>query len=120
MGFMDAVKTCFSQYATFTGRARRSEYWYFFLFSTVVNIVLSVIESVLEIPGILSGLYILAALLPGLAVTARRLHDTGRSGWWMLINLIPLVGFIILLIWLVKIGDDGDNAYGANPIAAAA
>ena len=119
MGFMDAVKVCFSKYAGFSGRARRSEYWYFMLFNLIVSVVLSVVEGIIDMPGLLVGLYSLAVTLPTLAVTARRLHDTGRSGWWMLIQLIPLVGFIILLLWLVKAGAEAENAYGPTAIAAA-
>lgn len=119
MGFMDAVKVCFSKYVSFSGRACRSEYWYFMLFNLIVSVVLSVVEGIVDMPGLLVGLYSLAVTLPVLAVTARRLHDTGRSGWWMLIQLIPLVGFIILLLWLVKTGGDTENTYGPSPVAAA-
>lgn len=91
----------------FKGRARRKEYWYFFLYSLILTIILSVIDNALgwynsaEEVGILSGVFTLLILLPSLAVTARRLHDTGRSGWWMLLYIIPIIGFLILLYFLV-------------------
>lgn len=105
----------------FKGRARRKEYWYFVLFNTIISILLSLIDTyVLETNaetgvGILGGLYSLAVFLPSLGVLIRRLHDTGRSGWWIFINLIPLIGSIILLVFLVEDSKPGDNQYGPNP-----
>lgn len=109
------------KYAVFDGRARRKEYWYFFLINTVISIFLAFIDSftgtVSEDVGIglLDGLYALAVLIPGTAVTVRRLHDTDRSGWWILIGLIPVIGGIALLVFMVLDSTPGDNQYGPNP-----
>src|SRR5690348_2196785 len=106
MSFQDAVRTCLQQkYADFNGRARRSEYWFFVLFYAIVRTVANVIDAVIGTRGFgasqgLLGLLVgLALLLPGLSVAVRRLHDTGRSGWWVLIGLIPLVGVIVLIVF---------------------
>jgi len=106
------------KYAVFDGRARRKEYWYFVLFNTIINIVLSGIDSVTTGIGLLAGLYTLAVLIPSIAVSIRRLHDTDRSGWWILIALIPIIGWIVLLIFMVQDGKPGENQYGLNPKAA--
>jgi uncharacterized membrane protein YhaH (DUF805 family) len=105
-------------YATFSGRARRKEYWMFVLFSFLISIVLSVVDSVLGSPGIIGGLYSLAVLCPSVAVSIRRLHDTGRSGWWILVALIPFLGWIYLIYLQASEGEAADNAYGANPKTA--
>lgn len=116
MGFTDAVKSVFSKYATFSGRARRSEYWYFYLFVTLVELVLSVLSTFLgQLALGLSGIWALAILVPELAVLWRRLHDTGRSGAWAFIIFVPLVGWIILLVFLCRDSQPGDNQYGPNP-----
>ena len=103
------------QYATFTGRARRKEYWFFFLFYLMIFLGLSLLDAVLGF-GLLSTVFVLAMLLPNVAVGIRRLHDTGRSGWWLLIGMIPLVG-LVLIYFLVLDSEPGDNAYGPNPKA---
>jgi len=109
------------KYAVFDGRARRKEYWYFFLINTVISIFLAFIDSftgtISEDAGIglLDGLYALAVLIPGTAVTVRRLHDTDRSGWWILIGLIPVIGGIALLVFMILDSTPGDNQYGPNP-----
>ena len=103
------------QYAVFSGRARRKEYWMFCLFNLIIAIVLAVIEGVVGSPGIVGMIYSLAVLVPSIAVGIRRLHDTGRTGWWLLIALIPLIGAIVLIIFTVQDSDEGDNAYGPNP-----
>ncbi len=108
------------KYAVFDGRARRKEYWMFFLFNIIIAIVLSIIEGSVGSPGILSTLYSLAVLLPSIGVSIRRLHDTGRTGWWLLIGLIPLLGLIILLVFMAQEGEAGENQYGPNPKALAA
>jgi uncharacterized membrane protein YhaH (DUF805 family) len=105
-------------YATFTGRARRTEYWMFLLFNFLISFALGVVETILGGPGLLVGLYSLAVFIPTLAVSIRRLHDTDRSGWWLLIGLIPFVGAIVLLVFAVQDGQAGDNRYGPNPKAA--
>ena len=114
------------KYAVFSGRARRMEYWYFFLFSLIISIVLAVVDGVTGSysaaagVGLLGGIYALAVLIPGLAVSVRRLHDTGRSGWWLLIALIPVIGAIVLLVFMVLEGKPGTNQYGSNPKGVAA
>lgn len=114
------------KYAVFNGRARRSEYWYFMLFSSIIGIVLAVIDGVTgsyspEVGlGLLGGIYTLAVFIPSLAVLVRRLHDTQRSGWWLLIVLIPLIGAIVLLVFMVQDSKPGQNQYGANPKEATA
>lgn len=103
------------KYVEFSGRARRKEYWFFFLFNFIVVMVLSVIDALLGV-GILGMLYALAVLLPAIGVTVRRLHDGDRSGWWILVGLIPFVGFIVLLVFMVLPGTEGDNQYGPDPV----
>ncbi|MFD5494605.1 DUF805 domain-containing protein [Streptomyces sp. NPDC001812] len=102
------------KYAVFNGRARRKEYWMFTLFSVIVSIVLTAVDAAIGIQ-VLQPIYAIAVLLPTLAVTVRRLHDTNRSGWWIFIALIPLVGFIVMLVFLATEGTPGENKYGANP-----
>jgi uncharacterized membrane protein YhaH (DUF805 family) len=108
--YVDVLK----KYTVFSGRARRQEYWMFTLISVVISIVLLLIDKVLG-TNFIQMLYGLAVLLPSLAVGARRLHDTDRSGWWLLISLIPLVGVIILIVFLASDTKPHDNAYGPNP-----
>ena len=102
MDFGEAIKVCFNKFANFEGRARRSEYWWFILFVNLVSMVTCGIASIVF-------------LVPVIAVTARRLHDIGRSGWWQLISFVPLAGAILLLIWTVQDSDPGTNEYGPNP-----
>ena len=109
------------QYADFSGRARRTEYWMFVLFNMIFAIVAMILDNVLGIAmegigyGPLYGLYALAMLIPGLAVAVRRLHDVGKSGWMILIALIPLIGAIWLLVLMVTDSNAGENQYGQNP-----
>ena len=115
--YLEALK----KYAVFSGRSRRSEYWFFVLFNLIVYIVLSLIDALLgtynivQGVGLLSGIYSLAVLIPTLAVTVRRLHDIDRTGWWIFINLIPLIGTIVLLVFAVTDSTPGNNQYGPNP-----
>lgn len=115
MSFPDAVRSALTQYATFSGRARRSEYWFFYLAVTIAMIVASVLDQALGLNYVLYGVVALALLLPNLATAARRLHDTNRSGWWLLIGLVPLVGAIVLLVFLVQDSTPGVNQYGPSP-----
>jgi uncharacterized membrane protein YhaH (DUF805 family) len=120
MNFAEAVKTVLSKYAVFSGRARRSEFWWFVLFNILVSIVASIIDAILGTDwstgsGLISLIVGLALFIPYLAVAVRRLHDTDRSGWWILIGLIPLIGFIVLLIFTVQDGTPGPNKHGASP-----
>jgi uncharacterized membrane protein YhaH (DUF805 family) len=120
--YLEALK----KYAVFSGRSRRKEYWYFVLFNIIVSIVLVGIDALLGTfssasnIGLLSGIYSLAVLIPTLAVTVRRLHDIDRSGWWILIGLVPLIGAIVLLVFALLEGTPGSNRYGSNPKEATA
>ena len=111
------------QYAVFSGRARRKEYWFYQLFNTLFVGALLGVDAMTGTMrgkaglGLLSGLFVLATLLPSLAVLVRRLHDTNRSGWWFLIGLIPLVGPIILLVFTCTDSQTTANQYGPNPKA---
>lgn len=109
MTFGQSIVTCFKKYATFEGRASRSEYWWFFLFNVLVSIGTNIIS------GTLSSVYSLATLLPLLAVGARRLHDTNRSGWLLLLGLIPLVGWVILIVWAIEDSKEPNRFTLANP-----
>lgn len=123
MGLMDAVKKCFQNYANFNGRARRAEYWNFCLFNILVSLGLGALGQLAGdgfFGSLISGvsyLYSLAVFIPGLAVAWRRLHDIGKSGAYWFFIFIPLVGAILLIIWLATAGDVGDNAYGPDPKA---
>ncbi len=122
--YIDVLK----KYAVFEGRARRKEYWLFFLFSVVIVTILTVIDEFMGLKfelggedlGFLSTLYYLGIAIPYLAVIVRRLHDTNRSGWWILISLIPLIGGIILLVFTIIGGTKGDNRFGPDPKAETA
>jgi uncharacterized membrane protein YhaH (DUF805 family) len=105
------------KYATFSGRARRSEYWMFLVFNLIISAVLAFVDGIVGTMGALGILYSLAILLPGIAVSVRRLHDTGRSGWWLLVALVPIVGAIVLIVFAAQAGHAGDNAYGPDPKA---
>lgn len=115
---MNGYLATLKKYADFNGRARRTEYWLFVLFSMVIAMVLGVVDYVLGTPGIIGLIFALAILIPSIAVGVRRLHDTDRSGWWLLIAFIPIIGTIALLIFLLLDGTPGDNRFGSNPKAA--
>lgn len=102
-------------YVGFTGRARRKEYWMFVLVSAIISILLAIVEALIGVDDFITGLYSLLVLLPTLAVGVRRLHDTGRSGWWLLIALIPIVGAIILIVFFCEDSKADENQYGPNP-----
>ena len=108
-------------YATFSGRARRKEYWMFALFNTIFAIVAMILDNVLGttvddfVYGLFYFLYCLFVIIPSWAVTVRRLHDVGKSGWWIFISLIPLIGGIWLFILTVTDSEPGENQYGPNP-----
>ena len=106
---------CWKKYATFSGRARRKEYWMFILFNMLVAFGVNIVDAVLGMEGVLAAGYSLAAIIPSWAVFTRRMHDIGKSGWWWLIGLIPVVGTIVLLVFICKDSQPGDNAYGPNP-----
>lgn len=134
MGMQEAVRSVFSNYVTFSGRACRSEYWWFILFSVIVGILLSTLDGLLfgytlttetgegmasfdlQTVGILAGIWSLVTFLPSLAVAVRRLHDTGRSAWWLLLFFLPLIGVIVLIVWFATRGTVGPNDHGPDPI----
>ncbi|WP_323012204.1 DUF805 domain-containing protein [Castellaniella sp.] len=112
----------FKNYANFKGRAERQEYWFYILFYFIGILGLSVIDEILfGVPysdfGLLSSVFMLASLMPTVALSARRLHDLGKSGWWQLLSIIPVIGTIILIIWFATKGQDVENAYGV-PVSA--
>ncbi len=113
MTFGNAVRSVFHQYAGFTGRARRSEYWFFVLFTVLVYVAASVVDAFLGIP-LFTLVVALGLLVPTLAVSVRRLHDTGRSGWWMLLSLVPFGG-IVLIVFHCLDGEPGPNRFGPSP-----
>lgn len=129
MTFGDAVRAVLAQYATFGGRARRSEYWWWSLFSTLVQLAFSLVAIVVLVATsdddggtavgwigwILYGIVALGLVVPSLAVLVRRLHDTGRSAWWLLIGLVPIVGGVVILVFSLQDSSPGPNAYGPNP-----
>lgn len=142
MTFGAAVQSCLSKYATFTGRAPRSEFWWFWVFTILVEIAAMLVGgmlltgSVMEqgmgpgmgsmhgwyvyaVPNWLAGLVHLLLILPSLAVAVRRLHDVGRSGWWLLIMVVPLFGFLLLLFWWVQPSQPAQNAHGLPPLLPA-
>jgi uncharacterized membrane protein YhaH (DUF805 family) len=119
MSFTEAVRDGLSKYATFSGRSSRAAYWWFYLFAVLVFIAALIIDVALKTGGIVYGLSVLALLLPNLAVTIRRLHDTGRSGWWFLISIVPLIGFIVMLVFTLQ-RSDGPNQWGEGPDGRAA
>ena len=114
MNFSQAVTSCFGKYVGFEGRAARSEFWYWTLFSVIANLVAGILDSVLG-AGLIGVVVSLALLLPGIAVSARRLHDLDRTAWWLLIAFTG-VGVILLIIWDCTKGTTGSNRFGADPL----
>ncbi|QPM90725.1 DUF805 domain-containing protein [Pseudooceanicola algae] len=119
MTFADSIRTVFSKYATISGRAARSEYWWFLLFTWGVNVLFAILgaeASGFSLIDILSIIFGLVVLLPAICVGGRRLHDRDKSAWWLLLAVIPVIGTIILLIWMAMKGTDGPNRFGADPL----
>lgn len=118
---MDWYVGVLKNYTGFSGRARRKEYWFFTLFNVLIVIALAILDSMLGTfnaatgYGLLSFIYTLGVLIPSVAVAIRRLHDTNRSGWWLLLGLVPLIGGLVLLVFLVLDGTQGSNDYGPDP-----
>lgn len=114
------------KYADFSGRASRSEYWYFVLFYFLISIVLSIVDAVTGTlnpntgVGLLSGVFTLAMIVPSISVNVRRLHDIDRSGWWLLMIFAIVIGWIVLLVFGVQDSQPSDNRFGPNPNAASA
>jgi uncharacterized membrane protein YhaH (DUF805 family) len=125
MNFSEAAASGFRNYVRFSGRATRSEFWYWTLFVTLVAIAASILQLIVLPPGDLRdanpfvAIWDLAVFLPSLAMWVRRLHDIDRKGWWLLIILIPLIGIIVLIIWACRKGTEGPNRFGADPLTAA-
>ncbi|MDB5663834.1 DUF805 domain-containing protein [Cypionkella sp.] len=130
MNFVEAVKSAYANYANFSGRSQRSAYWWFTLFNVAVGLVIALLEGggsysagggsmqFAVVGGLFSTIWMLVNLLPGLALAVRRLHDVDKSGWWLFIALIPLVGAIILLVWFCTRGTVGSNRFSADPLGA--
>ena len=117
MKFTESVKTVYSKYATFSGRATRSEYWWFvlFLYATILCAVLLGVATGIDEPILaLIGLFVVLSFIPIVALRVRRLHDIGKSGWWIFLGLVPYIGEFILFIFSVM-GSDGENEYGPDP-----
>lgn len=118
---MDWYLSVLKKYAVFSGRARRKEYWYFTLVNAIIYVALLLLDKMFGLynaengTGTLSLVYALAVFLPGLAVGVRRLHDTGRKGWWLLLAFIPLIGALVLIYFMVQDSQAGSNQYGDNP-----
>jgi len=109
--YLDILKT---KYAAFDGRARRKEYWGFVLINFIISVILGIIGGLIKF-SLLGTIFMIAVLLPSIAIGIRRLHDVGKSGWWLLIAFVPVVGGLYLLYLAVLDSDPGDNEYGPNP-----
>jgi len=129
MNFTAAIRSFWSRFADFKGRSRRSEYWYVQVFLVVTNLAVAGIDLALmdgDVDrfiangggGIVGLIWIIATIVPALAVLIRRLHDTGKSGWWALVGFIPFVGAIVLLVFTVTDSSPGENKYGTSPKAS--
>ncbi|MGV8986745.1 MAG: DUF805 domain-containing protein [Cypionkella sp.] len=131
MNFVEAVKSGYQNYVTFSGRAARSELWWWAVFQIAMNVIIAAIfgggrymmghgaMGMHYEGGLVANLWALANFLPGLAVGIRRLHDLDKSGWWTLIVLIPLVGWIVLIVWYATKGYPGSNRFGPEPVVGA-
>lgn len=125
MGMQEAVRACLNKYATINGRARRAEYWWFYLFVIIIQVVLMIVAGLLgavlpplaTVAIVILGIVMLGLIIPGFCVTIRRMHDLDKSGWWVLIALVPAVGGLILLYFMVSRGTEGDNRFGPDPLA---
>ena len=116
MNFGEAIASGFSNYVNFSSRAARSEYWYWVLFNVLAQVVTEIIDNAVIGMSVTTAIFSLAVLLPGIAVAARRLHDVDRTGWWLLLAFVPVVGLIVLLIWFCTKGTDGSNRFGPDPL----
>ena len=120
MGFFEAVRSVFSKYFDFSGRALRSEYWYFMLFSILIGFATGIIDLIFSYSvgyGPISLIVSVVVFFPSISVAARRLHDSGRTGWWQLLPL-TVIGIPVLLYWFIKKGDQSENRYGMPPIGS--
>jgi uncharacterized membrane protein YhaH (DUF805 family) len=119
MDFKTAILTCLNKYTTISGRAQRSEFWFFALFNLIGSVVANAMDAALIATlgfPIVSIIWLLALFLPGLCVSIRRMHDLDKSGWWILIALIPVIGILVYIYWLVSKGTDGPNRFGPDPL----
>ncbi|KJV10960.1 hypothetical protein VZ95_01560 [Elstera litoralis] len=116
MNFQESVQTCLRKFFDFQGRASRSEYWYFTLFSIVASVAASLFEPE-SMSGVFSGLVSLGLFFPSFAVFFRRMHDIDKSGWWWLLWLVPIIGWIVLIVLNVTKGTTGPNRFGDDPLA---
>lgn len=119
MGFGEAVKSCLSKYFTFSGRAPRSEYWWFTLAMVIGSIIAAMLDAVLmgaNDGGLFSVVFSLAVCIPAISVTVRRLHDIGRTGWWWWIYLVPVIGVVVILVFACLKSQPGANRFGPNPL----
>ena len=115
MSFSEAIKDGFDHYTNFRGRASRPMFWYWILFAVLAGIAANILDALFGSYPVFSAIVGLGLLLPGLSVGIRRLHDTNRTGWWILIELIPLIGIIVLIVFWVQESDAGSNDYGPPP-----
>ncbi len=116
MSFTQAIGSAFRKYVVFNGRSSRSEYWWWALFAVIGYIAAAVIDTIIGTYPLLYVIWALVVILSGLAVSVRRLHDLDKSGWWVLIGFIPLIGGIIIIFWFVRRGSDGPNQFGEDPL----
>jgi uncharacterized membrane protein YhaH (DUF805 family) len=115
MSFLEAVRSGFEHYVRFDGRASRPAFWWWFLFAILVAIAVSAMDGTIFEESMLLTLFVwLGLILPSLSVAIRRMHDTDRSGWWILISFIPIIGFVLLLVFYLQKSDPGDNRYGPS------
>ncbi|MCL2040229.1 MAG: DUF805 domain-containing protein [Bacteroidetes bacterium] len=115
--FLFYFTKCLKNYANFTGRARRKEFWMFVAVNVAISFILGFIGGIISdiLGNIVSGIYAVALVVPSIAVAVRRLHDIGKSGWFYFLLLVPIIGAIILIVWACKPGDEGENEYGQDP-----
>jgi len=121
MNFGDSIKSGFNRYFDFSTRSSRSEYWWWYLFNILSTYALLFLGGALVNMGMDAGAFLMfiwsiILIIPSIALAVRRLHDTDRSGWWLLIAIVPLIGWILLIIWYVTEGTSGDNRFGADPL----
>jgi uncharacterized membrane protein YhaH (DUF805 family) len=114
MSFSDAIRDAFSKYATFSGRSSRAAYWWFSLFGLTTVVAALIIDAALGTGGVIYALVLLGLFLPNLAVSVRRFHDAGHSGWWLVISIVPLIGFIVVLVFTLQ-GSEPPNKWGQGP-----
>jgi uncharacterized membrane protein YhaH (DUF805 family) len=119
MGFGEAVSVCFKKSFVWEGRASRAEFWWFELAQLLILVAAAIIDQIIG-TGVLYIIAAIALILPAIAVLVRRLHDTDRTGWWFWIYLLPVIGLIVILVFTLTGGDEGDNKYGPNPYGSVA